>query len=154
MDTFIAPAASLFLIIVLLNLAAAAFITSKKRKSQLEKISLSSPSSNKDLEGAVLPSPPGPNTLPILGNLHLMAKFEENPYAGFTELAKEYGSIYKIRLGNFPCVVVNDFENIMEVLIKKGNDFDGRPDFARWNAYFDGDRQHCKFLFKVTFYKF
>ncbi|KAF2363508.1 Cytochrome P450 [Trinorchestia longiramus] len=84
---------------------------------------------------------PGPRPLPIIGNLHHLAKYEKNPYFGFTELAEKYGSVYSLKMGTTPALVVSCSEGFKEVLISKGAKFDGRPDFHRWNLYFDGDRQ-------------
>ena len=87
---------------------------------------------------------PGPAPLPIIGNLHQLAKYQENPFEGFTELADKYGSVYSLKMGTTPALVVSSTEGLKEVLITKGVKFDGRPDFHRWNLYFDGDRQQCK----------
>ena len=90
-----------------------------------------------------IPQPPGPKPWPILGSLHLLGQYEI-PFAGFTALAKIYGDIYSITLGNTPCVVVNTFPLIKEVLISKGSHFGGRPDFIRFHKLFGGDRNNCK----------
>ncbi|KAB7505252.1 Cytochrome P450 [Armadillidium nasatum] len=139
MDALIAPAASFFLIFILFNLVVALFVVSKRKLKSQNLFTTSSES--KDLERAALQTPPGPTPVPVLGNLHQLAKYEENPYAGFTELSKSYGSVFKLQMGAYPCIIVSELDDIMEVLIKKGQHFDGRPNFMRWNAYFDGDRQ-------------
>lgn len=41
-------------------------------------------------------------------------------------------------------MVVNNFQLIKEVLITKGADFGGRPDFIRFHKLFGGDRNNCK----------
>ncbi|KAJ8976563.1 hypothetical protein NQ317_014216 [Molorchus minor] len=56
----------------------------------------------------------------------------------FTNLSKIYGDIFSINLGSIPCVVVNNFSLIKEVLITKGADFGGRPDFKRFHMLFGG----------------
>lgn len=145
MDALIAPAASFFLIFILFNLVVALFVVSKRKLKSQNLFTTSSES--KDLERAALQTPPGPTPVPVLGNLHQLAKYEENPYAGFTELSKSYGSVFKLQMGAYPCIIVSELDDIMEVLIKKGQHFDGRPNFMRWNAYFDGDRQLCKYLY-------
>ena len=66
------------------------------------------------------------------------------PYAAFTALKAHYGNIFSIRLGSSDCVVVNDFKDVREVLTDKGSDFDGRPDFRRFDVLFGGDKDNCK----------
>ncbi|KAA0183894.1 Cytochrome P450 CYP307A2 [Hyalella azteca] len=123
-------------------MAAFHYSLGKKLKNRLQHLSKSSDvgSQQKDLT-SVPRVAPGPKPLPIIGNLHHLAKFEDNPYVGFTELAQEYGSVYSLKMGTTPALVVSSSEGFKEVLISKGAKFDGRPDFHRWNLYFDGDRQ-------------
>lgn len=86
---------------------------------------------------------PGPRPLPILGSLHLLGGYD-SPFEAFTALRKIYGDVYSICLGTADCVVVNNFKLIKEVLITKGADFGGRPDFIRFHKLFGGDRNNCK----------
>lgn len=97
-----------------------------------------------------LPEPPSPRSFPIIGHMHLLGGYEV-PYQAFTELAKKYGSVVKLRLGSVNCVVVNEQENIREVLITKGNHFDSRPNFERYQQLFCGNRGNCK-LTKSLFF--
>jgi hypothetical protein len=87
--------------------------------------------------------PPGPMPWPIFGSLHLLAPYE-SPFQGLTALAKVYGDVYSITLGNTKCVVVNSFQLIKEVLITKGSQFGDRPNFIRFHKLFGGDRNNCK----------
>lgn len=87
---------------------------------------------------------PGPKSLPIIGNLHVIGKYS-NPFVAFTALSKVYGDIYRLTLGSSPCIVVNTFPLIKEVLITKGSQFGGRPDFIRFHKLFGGDRNNCKY---------
>lgn len=89
--------------------------------------------------------PPGPVGWPIIGSLHLLGKYEV-PFEAFSQLSKMYGDIFSITLGSTPCVVVNSFKLIKEVLITKGPHFGGRPNFIRYDILFGGDRDNCKFL--------
>ncbi|XP_072402702.1 cytochrome P450 307a1-like [Diabrotica undecimpunctata] len=90
----------------------------------------------------VIPNyPPGPKPWPIIGSLHLLGQ-HRTPFEAFTALSKIYGDIFSIQLGATPCVVVNNFELIKEVLISKGGDFDARPDFIRFHRLFGGDRNN------------
>ncbi|KAK5638951.1 hypothetical protein RI129_013246 [Pyrocoelia pectoralis] len=88
-----------------------------------------------------LPEPPSPKSLPIIGHLHLLGGYEV-PYQAFTNLAKKYGNIIKLKLGNVNSVVINGQENIREVLVTKGHHFDSRPNFERYQQLFGGDKQN------------
>lgn len=94
---------------------------------------------------------PGPRPWPVLGSMHLLGKYKK-PYEAFTALSRVYGPIYGINLGSTPCVVVTNFKLIKEVLITKGGDFGGRPDFARFHKLFGGDRNNCKYIIKLHLY--
>ncbi|CRK97380.1 CLUMA_CG010770, isoform A [Clunio marinus] len=50
----------------------------------------------------VLPQPPGPIPLPIIGNLALLGQYK-NPFEGFTALGKIYGEVYSLTLGTTRC---------------------------------------------------
>jgi len=91
-----------------------------------------------------LPEAPGPRSWPLIGSLHLLGGYEV-PYAAFTHLAKKYGQIVRLELGNQKCLVVNGLSNIKEVLITKGAQFDSRPNFTRFHQLFCGDKENCKF---------
>ncbi|XP_034234870.1 cytochrome P450 307a1-like [Thrips palmi] len=85
--------------------------------------------------------PPGPKAWPVIGNLHLLGE-HSNPFLAFTALSKKYGDIFSMVLGSSPCVVVNNYDLIKEVLITKGSHFGGRPDFLRYHKLFGGDRNN------------
>ncbi|BFF97477.1 cytochrome P450 307a1 [Drosophila madeirensis] len=85
---------------------------------------------------------PGPKPWPIIGNLNVLDKYRDNPFAGFTELAKIYGDIYSLTLGHTRCLVVNNLELIREVLNQNGKVCSGRPDFLRYHKLFGGERSN------------
>lgn len=87
---------------------------------------------------------PGPRPWPLIGSLHLLGG-SETPFQAFSALSKLYGNVFSIDLGTSRCVVVNNFRLIKEVLITKGADFGGRPDFLRFHKLFGGDRNNCKY---------
>lgn len=95
-------------------------------------------------EGQAVCRPPGPKAWPIIGNMHLLGK-HSNPFLAFTALSKVYGGIYSMLLGSVPCVVVNNYDLIKEVLITKGSHFGGRPDFLRYHKLFGGNRNNCEY---------
>lgn len=94
-------------------------------------------------EWKLLELPPGPRPLPILGNMHLLGKYEV-PFQAFNDLKEIYGDIFQLTLGSFQCIVVNNYQLIKEVLITKGAIFGGRPDFKRFHKLFGDDRSNCK----------
>ncbi|CAL5189632.1 unnamed protein product [Lathyrus oleraceus] len=48
--------------------------------------------------------PPGPSTLPIIGNLHMLDKL---PYRKLHSLSKKYGPIMSLELGQVPTDIVS-----------------------------------------------
>ncbi|XP_071051296.1 cytochrome P450 307a1-like [Onthophagus taurus] len=86
-------------------------------------------------------APPGPKPWPLFGSVHLLAR-HETPLRAFAALAEIYGAVFSIRLGSSNCVVVNDLRHIKEVLVAKGANFGGRPDFLRFHKLFGGDRNN------------
>lgn len=93
-----------------------------------------------------LPEPPSPRSLPVIGHLHLMGGYEV-PYQAFTALGIKYGNVLALKLGAVKSLVVNGQENIREVLVTKGNHFDSRPDFERYQRLFGGTKENCKYTF-------
>ncbi|XP_060098715.1 cytochrome P450 2J4-like [Heteronotia binoei] len=69
--------------------------------------------------------PPGPPLHEIFAKV-IQAGFRVHPDM-FTEMAKEYGSIYTFWELNVPVLIVSGFQNIKEVLIKHSEEFSGRP---------------------------
>lgn len=85
---------------------------------------------------------PGPRPWPIIGNLHLLDRYRDSPFAGFTALAQQYGDIYSLTFGHTRCLVVNNLELIREVLNQNGKVMSGRPDFIRYHKLFGGERSN------------
>ncbi|XP_060868038.1 cytochrome P450 307a1-like [Metopolophium dirhodum] len=90
---------------------------------------------------AGLVDPPAPKAWPIIGHLYLMARYKV-PYRVFDEIMADLGSVFRLDLGSVPCVVVNGLNNIREVLMIKGDHFDSRPSFRRFNQLFKGDKNN------------
>ncbi|KAF8022509.1 hypothetical protein BT93_F0123 [Corymbia citriodora subsp. variegata] len=99
--------------------------------------------------------PPGPPPLPIIGNLHQLGSL---PHRRLHSLAKSYGPIMFLRLGNKPTVVVSSPEAAELVLGTHDSIFSSRPSvdalrhlsygnkgmaFAESGAYWRGMRRLC-----------
>eukprot|EP00079_Xenopus_tropicalis_P019427 XP_012809062.1 PREDICTED: cytochrome P450 2J6-like [Xenopus tropicalis] len=69
--------------------------------------------------------PPGPLTLPIIGNL-LQISFSSF-LKDLQKLSEVYGPVYSIYLGLTPAVVVRGFKSLKEVLVTQGIEFADRP---------------------------
>ncbi|KAF2491503.1 putative cytochrome P450 [Lophium mytilinum] len=69
--------------------------------------------------------PPGPPTLPIIGNLHQIAV--RRTHLKFTEWARHYGGMYSLKLGSTTAIVLTDRRLVKEMLDKKSSIYSGRP---------------------------
>ncbi|KAG5013404.1 hypothetical protein AAZX31_09G169000 [Glycine max] len=69
-------------------------------------------------------NPPGPKPLPIIGNLHMLGKL---PHRSLQALAKNYGPIMFIKLGQVPTVVVSSPETAELFLKTHDTIFASRP---------------------------
>lgn len=68
--------------------------------------------------------PPGPPTLPLIGNLHnLGTKLHRH----LDNLRSIYGPVYSIYLGRTPIVVINNITACREALLVQRDAFSGRP---------------------------
>lgn len=137
-DGVATDAAALSLLLSLLLLAVAAYYYHRLRATAAAGAGDASPK----------PSPPvlnGPAAYPVIGALHAMDGHRDQPFRRFTELARQYGPVYAMAMGSVPCVIVNDYPSIKEVLITNGSKFGGRPDFIRYNVLFAGDRNNCEY---------
>jgi hypothetical protein len=70
--------------------------------------------------------PPGPPTLPVIGNLHLMPK--EKPHLQFQKWAEQYGPVYSLILGTKVMVVLSSDQTIKDLLDKRSGIYSSRPD--------------------------
>ncbi|KAJ8072218.1 hypothetical protein PM082_015776 [Marasmius tenuissimus] len=61
--------------------------------------------------------PPGPPTVPILGNLHIFPT--ENTHYKLTEWARQYGDIYSLKLGPGAAIVLTGIEAVEELMQKR-----------------------------------
>ena len=57
-------------------------------------------------------------------------------------LLQIYGPIFQMRLGSVNTVIIHTEEDKKEVLVTKGDHFDGRPDWKRFDFMFGGSRRN------------
>ncbi|KAK7090042.1 steroid 17-alpha-hydroxylase/17,20 lyase-like [Littorina saxatilis] len=85
--------------------------------------------------------PPGPFALPLLGNVLSMAGAKEAFYVKLRRWAKEkYGPVITVYLGPVLCVFLNDTDVATEALVKKGEDFAGRPFLHSMDVFSEGSK--------------
>ncbi|CAB1416771.1 unnamed protein product [Pleuronectes platessa] len=77
---------------------------------------------DESVQGNHMGGPPGHF---LIGNM--MELTHDHLPIHLTNLAKRYGNIYRLKLGNSTMVVLNSSEFIREALVKKWSDFAGRP---------------------------
>lgn len=77
--------------------------------------------------------PPGPFPLPVLGNL--LSIGHRRPYEDLANLAKIYGKLFRIHLGSRKVIVINSYDIAREALVKKAEDFAGRPHHFLGNIF-------------------
>ena len=70
--------------------------------------------------------PPGPPTLPIIGNLHQIPS--DRRHIQFEKWAREFGPVYSLMLGNKVMVVLNTDTAIKELVDKRGAIYSSRPE--------------------------
>lgn len=70
--------------------------------------------------------PPGPPTLPIIGNLHLMGK--KRTHLQFQDWAREYGPVYSLIFGSRVLIFLNTDQAIKDLLDKRSGIYSDRPE--------------------------
>ncbi|KAI3619277.1 cytochrome [Moniliophthora roreri] len=69
--------------------------------------------------------PPGPPTVPILGNLHVFPT--KNSHIRFTEWAQQYGDIYSLKISSGTVIVISGMEAASELMDKRSATTADRP---------------------------
>ncbi|KAM3930483.1 cytochrome P450 2C5-like [Leptodactylus fuscus] len=70
--------------------------------------------------------PPGPNALPLIGNLHIFDT--KNPSKTFTQLSNTFGPVFSIQLGMQKVVVLYGCDAVKDALVNHAEEFSDRAD--------------------------
>ncbi|KAL2157119.1 hypothetical protein VTH06DRAFT_6407 [Thermothelomyces fergusii] len=81
--------------------------------------------------------PPGPPTLPVIGNLHQIPK--RDVHLQFEKWAREYGQIYSLILGTKPLIVLSSDKAVKDLLDKKSNIYSHRQEMYIGQTLCSGD---------------
>ncbi|KAL2133003.1 hypothetical protein VTI74DRAFT_3041 [Chaetomium olivicolor] len=81
--------------------------------------------------------PPGPPTLPIIGNLHQMPK--RDVHLQFEKWAREYGPVYSLILGTKTLIVLSSDKAVKDLLDKKSNIYSHRQEMYIGQTLCSGD---------------
>ncbi|KAJ1376173.1 Cytochrome P450 [Sesbania bispinosa] len=99
--------------------------------------------------------PPGPPGFPVIGNLHMLGKL---PHRTLEALAKRYGPVMSLRLGQVPTIVISSSESADQFLKTHDVVFASRPRleasnyltygskglvFSEYGAYWRNMRKIC-----------
>ncbi|KAK7029529.1 hypothetical protein VNI00_014406 [Paramarasmius palmivorus] len=69
--------------------------------------------------------PPGPPTIPVLGNIHLFAS--GSPHIQFSQWSHEYGDLYSLKISSATVLVINSMEIAKELMDKRSAITADRP---------------------------
>uniref|UniRef100_A0A8B9JVX0 Cytochrome P450, family 2, subfamily P, polypeptide 6 n=1 Tax=Astyanax mexicanus TaxID=7994 RepID=A0A8B9JVX0_ASTMX len=78
--------------------------------------------------------PPGPPTLPFIGNLHTIDT--TRIHLQFIEFAEKYGNLFSIQIFGPRAVVVNGYKLVKELYVNQGDHFADRPVFPLFHDIF------------------
>jgi Cytochrome P450 len=113
--------------------------------------------------------PPGPPTLPILGNLHLVLLLPCHPPVGATELilreqmptrdahlqfekwSREYGPVYSLMLGTKVLIVLSSDEAVKELLDRRSGIYSDRQDMYIGQTLCSGDLRLLMMVSEIAF---
>ncbi|CAN0924812.1 Cytochrome P450 84A1 [Linum grandiflorum] len=96
-----------------------------------------------------LPLPPGPRGLPIIGNMLMM---DQLTHHGLAKLAKQYGGLFHLRMGNIHMMTVSTSDIAKQVLKVHDNIFSNRPANIAIN-YLTYDRSDMAFAHYGPFWR-
>ncbi|CAL2045636.1 unnamed protein product [Caenorhabditis brenneri] len=82
--------------------------------------------------------PPGPTPIPIFGNLFQLSGSEAPGISIFQKWKDQYGSMFTFYMGPVPFVVLTDYKDIKETVIKDGETYADKYLSPEFNTYFRG----------------
>ncbi|KAK0185198.1 cytochrome P450 [Armillaria mellea] len=77
-----------------------------------------------------LPLPPGPNRLPLIGNLWNVPRGVDHPWRTYAKWATTYGDIFYLDIPGNPTVVINSAQAAEDLFEKRSGNYSDRPDFT------------------------
>ncbi|XP_058742876.1 cytochrome P450 71D10-like [Vicia villosa] len=77
-------------------------------------------------KNSVVNLPPGPRTVPLIGNIHQIIS-SSLPHRYFKELAEKYGPLMHLKLGQVPYIIVSSPEMAKEIMKTQDLAFCDRP---------------------------
>ncbi|KAI8932188.1 hypothetical protein NX059_011068 [Plenodomus lindquistii] len=84
-------------------------------------------------------APPGPPTLPVIGNLHLMPK--SHAWLQYFEWAKQYGPVFSLILGTKTFIIISSDQAVKDLLEKRSRIYSSRPElYLAWTILGSGLR--------------
>ncbi|KAI1377149.1 cytochrome P450 2D18 [Hypoxylon crocopeplum] len=82
--------------------------------------------------------PPGPPTLPFIGNLHLVPS--TGLHLRYTKWARSYGSIFSLKIGQWSMIVLNSAVDAGRLMDKRSLHYSNRPpSYVIGHLVFDGN---------------
>nr|XP_054762634.1 cytochrome P450 1A1-like [Lytechinus pictus] len=129
--------ASYFLLVTVVILVTRVWLSESSRPKPIKMKSSSSRDDTRPL--------PGPYGIPVLGNMLSLGR--SDPHLSLMNLAKKFGSIFQIRLGSRPVLVLNGYEAIHKALIKQAVIFAGRPKLFTFELINNGGNSETSLTF-------
>ncbi|XP_012944595.1 cytochrome P450 1A5, partial [Aplysia californica] len=77
---------------------------------------------------------PGPWSFPVFGHVTSLCS---TPHLTLTHLHRQYGDIYKVKVGRYEVVVVGGMEGVREGLVERASTLSARPAFQNFAHLYD-----------------
>ncbi|GCC35246.1 hypothetical protein chiPu_0013729 [Chiloscyllium punctatum] len=84
----------------------------------------------------VINFPPGPPSLPVIGNLHMLDLKKLNK--SLMKLSEKYGEVFSIKLGPTTAVVLTGYETVKDALVNNADEFGERAHIPIFEAVSKG----------------